>query len=506
MNLMNLTPSIDRISLKASPMNTHKILIRRPGLGTTHWFLCLACGALTACNATSGDLVDPQGTSGPDSAAADTTPGVESGSDSHADSGSGSDAGPDSTTDEPSADLGMSGSDDPNEQIPPLDEEGCPAIYAQDLFPTFELTISPEVWDALVSGWLNGQANEDAEVDPRPYHHLSEFRYGDIVITDAQIRLRGNPTNWDPENKMQFQIGFSQYHESGHFLGLERLAFDAAMYNRHMLRDRLGLSIMRDMGVMAPCANNARLEVNGEFYGVFTSIEKMDENLLERVFDDPTGDLWDRHNWELKTNEDTANDGRIELLKDAESIEELETYLDLEQALAVFAAEAIIPNSDGPWAGGLNFFLYDDPLRNKFVLLPWDLDNTFERFNGPPDSDYPINPDPVVWEKATTHGRPFYELALDDPAWFNYYIQRLEQQLASGYDIDDLHTKIDTWTLQIQDAVFEDPSKPYSNDLYLNKVEELHEYVQGRHDFLVNWLVCWQNSGVPDQEGYCEAP
>jgi hypothetical protein len=458
----------------------------------------------SACTPSSGGVADGEGWTdfgelGGEEG--DSSAGSESGSGS-----SGADSGSASSTGEPSPDLGPPPSGDPNEQIPPVDEDGCHGIYAQDLLPTFDLTISPNAWESLEWEWENGQANEDLEVDPHPYHPLTEFRYGDIVITDAKIRLRGNPTNWDIENKMQFQIDFAEYHDSGHFLGLTKLLFDAAMYNRHMLRDRLSLSIMRDMGVAAPCANHARLNINDEYYGLFTNIEKLDEKFLERVFDDPTGDLWDRHNWELKTNVDSANDGRLQALRDAETIEELETYLDLEQALAVFAAEAIIPNSDGMWAGGLNFYLYDDPLRDKFVLLPWDLDNTFERFNGPPDSDYPINPDPVVWEKATTHGRPLYELALEEPEWFFYYIDRLEQQLASGYAVDELHARIETWTAQIQDAVFEDTNKPWSNDLYLTKVEELHEFVQGRHEFMTNWLVCWQDSGVPDEDGYCESP
>jgi hypothetical protein len=409
----------------------------------------------------------------------------DTGSNSNSDSDSDSDSDSGRTTGEPPTDIGGPFPDDPNEQIPPVDKEGCHGIYAQDLLPSFELIVSPEVWEMLEWEWNNGQINEDLGVDPHPYHPLIEFRYNDIVIKDAKIRLRGNPSNWDAENKMQFQIGFAQYHDSGHFLGLEKLLFDAAMYNRHMLRDRLSLAIMRDMGIDAPCANNARLDVNGEYYGLFTNIEKLDHNFLERVFDDPTGDLWDRHNWELETNLDTATDERVASLRNVNTIEELETYLDLEQALQLFAAEAIIPNSDGPWAGGLNFYVYDDPLREKFVMLPWDLDNGLDRFNGPPDGDYPINPDPVVWEKATTHGRPWY---------------------ATGYDIELLHARIDAWTAQIQEAVFEDTNKPYSNDLYLNKVAELHQYVQVRHEFLTNWLVCWQDSGVPDQDGYCEPP
>jgi CotH kinase protein len=484
-------------------MNTSEIPALQMGFNATHWVLLLACGAVSACTVAPGEAVGEQESS--DSRSEGDPIGGSEETDSQSDPDPGSDSDSDSGNESPPSDVDGR-PDDPNEQIPPPDEEGCHAIYAQDLLPTFELTVSPETWEILEWEWANGQANEDLGIDTHPYHPLAEFRYGDIVITDAKIRLRGNPSNWDAENKMQFQIGFAQYHDSGHFLGLERVLFDAAMYNRHMLRDRLSLSIMRDMGIDAPCANHARLEVNGEYYGLFTNIEKLDENFLERVFDDPTGDLWDRHNWELETNKDTATNERVLSLKNANSIEELETYLDLEQALQLYAAEAIIPNSDGPWAGGLNYFVYDDPLRGKFVILPWDLDNGLDRFNGPPDGDYPINPDPIVWEKATTHGRPWYDLALADPEWFNFYLQSIEQQVASGYQIEELHARIDAYTAQIQEAALEDTNKPYSNDLYLTKVAELHVYVQTRHDFLLSWLACWQDSGVSDQDGYCEPP
>jgi hypothetical protein len=469
------------------------------------WFLMLACGAVAACTVTPSDPIDTQG-----STADSTDDGIpitdsdETGSPS--DSEPGSDSNSSSSTDPIRPDAGMEDPDDPNQQIPPVDEEGCHGIYAQDLLPTFELTVSPEHWEALVYEWNNGQANEDLGIDPNPYHPLAEFRYGDILITDAKIRLRGNPTYWKPENKMQFQIGFTQYNEDARFLGLERLAFDAAFANRHMLRDRLALSMMRDMGITAACANSARLDVNGEYYGLFTSLEKFDETFLERVFDDPTGDLWDRHNWELETNKKSANGIRLEALKDADSLDELEEYLDLEQALPVFAAEALIPDSDGMWAGGLNFFIYDDPLSGKFVVLPWDMDNTFERFNDAPNGDYPANPDPVVWEKPTTHGRPWYDLALADPDWFAYYLESIEEQFVSGYDVEELHARIDTWTAQIQDSVFEDTNKPYSNDLYVDKVAELHSFVQARHDFMLDWLDCWHEGGVADVQGYCEIP
>jgi hypothetical protein len=484
----------------------------------------LVCGVVSACTAAPGEVVDTQAANDSSSEDAALSGSEETGPLLETDSGPGSapdsgaetdaDTEPDPDTDmeattdgppgEPWDDVGAPASDDPNDQIPPLDEEGCHGIYAQDLLPTFELTVSDEVWEDLEWEWENGYDQKVSGEDPNPYHELDEFRYGEVVITDAEIRLRGNPTFWSPEDKLQFQIGFDQNDDDGHFLGLHRLAFDAATFNKHMLRDRLALSIMRDMGIIAPCANNARLVINGEYYGIFINVEKLDEVFIERVFDDPTGDLWDRHNWELKSNEGSTNDSRLVALNEAESIEELETYLDLEQALQVFAADALIPNSDGPWAGGYNFFLYDDPLRNKFVLLPWDLDNTFERFNDPPDGEYPPNPDPVVWEKENTHGRPLYELALEEPEWFDYYIESLEMQFESSYGVEELHAKIDTWTAQIQEAVFEDPNKWYSDEEYLAEVKNLRDYVEARNEFMVEWLSCWQDGGSADEDGYCE--
>jgi hypothetical protein len=396
--------------------------------------------------------------------------------------------------------------DDPNEQLPAPDADGCHGIYAQDLLPEFELTIDLAVWQSLVWEWNNGQLQEDLGVDPDPYHDLDEFKYEGIVIKDAMIRLRGNPTYWNIDDKLQFQISFDEYDDNGRFLGLRKLAFDAATYNRHMLRDRLALQAMRDMGVPAPCANNARLVINGEYYGIFTNIEKVDEVYLERVFEDPSGDLWKRANWDLQTNKKTATKDRLNALKGADTVQELESYLDVAQALEAFASEAIIPDSDGMWAGGLNFYCYDNPLNGRFQMIPWDLDNTFEYFNDPPDGEYPTNPDPIVWEKPTTHGRPFYTLAMSDEGWFQFYIEAIEEQVEVGYQPQVLHDRINTWTAQIQQSVFDDVNKPYTNQLYLKKVQELHNYVDVRHAFLMDWLDCWNDGGEPDAKGYCELP
>jgi spore coat protein CotH len=471
-----------------------------------HSLVVLSLGATLACSGATDAASDTTIASVTDSATSSTGP-----------TGTSDTTADDATDAGDSGDSGDSGDDlppddgpppDPNEQIPPPDEDGCHGLYAQDLLPTFKLTIEPVVWELLQDEWNHGQAIEDDGGNPKTYHPLAVFEYGDIAIYDAEIRLRGNATHWDPipDDKMQFQIGFHRNDEDGRFLGIKRLGLDAATANRHLLRDRLALKIMRDVGIVAPCANNARVVINGEYYGIFTNIEKIDETFLERHFDDPTGDLWKRAHWTLKTNEETSNDDRVEELNDAETVEELYTYLDLEQALRVFAAEAVLPFSDGMWAGGLNFYVYDEPISGKFMMLTWDLDNTFERFHDDDDGEYPHNPDPVVWEKWTSHGRPFYEIALEDPMWFDYYIQQVGEVFHEGYQPEKLHELIDTYTAQIEDAVLSDTNKPWTNKRYMDEVELLHWYVQQRAEWLEEWLECWEDGGVNDGEGYCEEP
>ena len=223
--------------------------------------------------------------------------------------------------------------------------------------------------------------------------------------------------------------------------------------------------------------------------------------------EDPSGALWQRTNWEHKWG--PTDEARLDLLRavdEPEQLEQLEQLLDIEQALLTYAAEAVIPDSDGAWAGGLNYFFYDDPPRGKFMLLPWDLDNTFERFEDDPGGDYPMNPDPVVWEKDNTHGRPWYEVALADPVYFDYYIDTIDQILHAGYEPPQMLAWIDEMSAQIEEAVTTDLNKPYPNTTYYNKLEELREYVQIRYEFLDEWSQCWQSGGTSDPQGYCVPP
>ena len=359
--------------------------------------------------------------------------------------------------------------------------KGCPEIYAQDLLPTFELEVTPQVLSGLKKEW---EAADDDDLTKFP---LKAFTYGDTTITNASIRLRGNASHWSGQGKMQFEVEFNTFDKKGRFMGLRQVLFDAAEYNRSFLRDRLALAILRDAGVPASCANNARLVLNGEYYGLFTSIEKVDKEFLERHFEDPDGNLYKRGGggslgWSKKTNEEDDDLGDIKELNAAKDLDDLLEVLDLEQALLEWATEAVIPNRDGLWAGGLNGYTYHDPKTGRFVMIPWDLDDSFTRLE--PDVD------PIKFKKEgdVFHGRPFYDIALANSTWRKQYVAAVAHALTTAYDKDVLQQRIDAWAAQIEQAVAEDPNRPFTMKEHLDQVKEMREFVAERSAFLKDWL------------------
>jgi len=370
----------------------------------------------------------------------------------------------------------------------------CPPIYAQELLPTFELEMSADVLKAITAEWL---AADDSDLEEHP---LKSFKYEDIVITDATVRLRGNDSHWPNQGKMQFEVAFHTNNKKGRFLGLKHVIFDAAEFNRSFLRDRLSLAILRDAGVKAPCANNVRIMLNGEYYGLFTNIEKVDSEFLERNFEDPDGNLYKRSGggWTKKPNEEDPDKSDVKALEAAKTVPELLAVMNLEQAVLEWAAEAVIPDRDGAWAGGLNLYIYNDP-QTGFNVIPWDLDDTFTRL--------PFDTDPYLYKKPPEvfHGRPFYDIATSDPVWFAKYIDAVDHVVKTAYDVTVLHDRIDAWAAQIADAAAEDKNKPFTTAQHVSRIKEKRKFVADRAEFLADWIKCWKDGGTDtNEDGKCE--
>ena len=249
------------------------------------------------------------------------------------------------------------------------DDTACADLYDPSLVPAFEVEISDAQWVALDSDYRQGE---------KEYHPIV-FRYGDEVVEDAMIRLKGNPDFSWFSDKMQFVVAFNEVDPDGRFHGLRKLSLDASWYEPTLLRDRISWQVMTDAGGLpAACANSATLSINGVYYGLYTNIEFFDHEWLERTFGDAdaTGTLW-KYGYDPVTNAEGADDDAIDALWGTTDVDTLAGLGDLDEWTRVWAAEAVLGDDDGYWCCDHNYYLYEHPTRGV-LFVPWDFDDTFE--------------------------------------------------------------------------------------------------------------------------------
>jgi hypothetical protein len=379
----------------------------------------------------------------------------------------------------------------------------CADLYADDRIATYEIQIAQAHWDGLVADFYNMQHNDDLGLDIHPYHPLAEFRYGNEVVANAMIRLKGQ-SSWreaveagDNPPKMQFVISFNEIDAGARFHGVRKLELDMPRTDPSYLRQRLTLGYLRALGLPAQCANSARLLVNGAPYGLYTNLERPDSEFVQRLFPGQAmGDLWDG-GWGLETNEATISQPhpRLDAWWAAMDVTALAAIADMDETLAEWAGEAMIADADGFWIGRHNFFLYDHPTRG-WLWVPHDLDATIDWVD--------VEVDPLYyWGREATWSGPWphYAAVIKDAGWRDRYVVALQR----AYDVfvaAKLPELLDRYAAQIADAVAADPTRPFGVDTHLAALQSLRQALHERGEFMRAWLACRATpAGAADRDG-----
>lgn len=354
--------------------------------------------------------------------------------------------------------------------------EACDDIYDADVVPTFELTISDVQWRGY---------EQDCNQGRQTYRPV-EFSYEGETVP-AMARLKGN-WSWSCE-KYQFVISFNEEDTKGRFRGLRKIMLDAPWYDQTLLHERMAFPLFASLGLPYSCVNNARLRINGAYYGVYTNVERIDHEYLERNFEAFDGNLY-QAGTELKTNEEENDTRNLETLQAATTVEELDAVMDLDQAVAEWAAEAMLPAMDNYWAGvEINYYLYDHPTRG-FVYLPYDLDLSFgDSAYGDGSLVWPdtVSADPILWQHPGWVKEPLLQRVLANPTWCARFVEELVKARAA-YVPEEMAAQVAMWDAQIADAVAEDPRLPYSVEAHNASVVKLQAFFAARADFVDAWL------------------
>lgn len=144
-------------------------------------------------------------------------------------------------------------------------------------------------------------------------------------------------------------------------------------------------------GYPAPRCNLANLSVNNEALGVYSHIEALGTNFLNRTFGNSSGHFYEGQlvdlveewtaRWDAKTSSTPKLANSLRKLSDVlsntpdeEVIKELDPILNIDQFITFWALEIILGHNDGYCSNRNNFFIYQNPADNdRATLIPWGL-------------------------------------------------------------------------------------------------------------------------------------
>lgn len=355
-------------------------------------------------------------------------------------------------------------------------------MYSLTRFPTFHIDIPPDSVAALAE-------------EPKVYVPGS-FRYLDVVYPLVGVRFKGNISLTTLDEKPSFKIKFQEYVDDQRFLGLEKLTMHNMHQDSTMMHEHLGYKMFRDLGVPASRTGYVQLIVNGVPYGVYLNVETPDDEMLKRVFADPTGNLYEGEHsddidrspdgWEQDEGDDTSRADLV-VLRDIAEREDASLFfgptapLDTPRVLAYLLGEAYLGHFDGYWVSH-NFFIYHELASDKWTWMPWSLDQTWVRKVDPFDG-----------------GGFVKELCLSIPECLTAFVSTGLAGVEHIEHHSDLLGEMDRILYVIDEAAHADTRKRHSNSSMERGQTKLRDWVGTRSEAVRERLDCLDGQGLePD--------
>ncbi len=370
-------------------------------------------------------------------------------------------------------------------------------VFDQDFMRTYYIEVEDSIWN-----WLQIKENtlKEEYVPARFIHKGIDYgevglRYkGAVGTLDLCFDEQGNRIC----PKLSLKIRFNKYNSNTRFYGLKKINLHSMNKDATMMHERLSYLLFQEMGIYSPRAVHCMVYINGEYEGVFVTIEQIDGRFTKNRF--PAfgdGNLY-KEKWPgtesehyylegLKTNdqpEDNPDVSKMYMfskdlnsMSDENFIESITDWIDLNYMMRYIAVDRATINWDGimawytgdGWLGNHNYYWYEEEIPNgKYWIIPWDLDNTFAR----PDPMHESagvprwNAERTDCEKRQVFGEYSYVRPpacdhftgmLAQNAW-DLYVYYGEKFLGGPFSSDSMLHKLDRWEAQIDSAAKKDPN------------------------------------------------
>lgn len=371
----------------------------------------------------------------------------------------------------------------------------------------FDDTVLSEVFIIIDQDSLDQILDPSNQLSNYEYPATFVFKKGTEADTVQNIgfRLRGNTSR--SSKKKSFKVSFNTFESGRKYYGLEKMNLNGEHNDPSIIRSKISWDIFSEIGLPAPRANHVKLYINDEFYGLYINVEHIDEEFVQDRFGSNAGNLYKclwpadfsfrttnpksykfisggRRVYDLKTNRDeddysdlafiitffeTASDTRFE--------REIEDYLNVDGLLRWMAVDILTGNWDNYWYNQNNFYLYNNPVDNRFEFIPYDYDNTLGiDFLGQNWATRDIN----SWAPSGQN-RPLTRRILEVKEYknrLNFYLDRFTTEI---FTEDALFTEIDRIKLLVQSAAGADTYRTQDYGFSLSDYHNSFDEALGGH-------------------------
>jgi hypothetical protein len=317
------------------------------------------------------------------------------------------------------------------------------------------------------------------------------FDNGVIQDSVARIgfRLRGNTSRH--AKKKSFKVSFNTFVSGRSFHGFEKLNLNGEHNDPSVCRAKICWDIFNAFGVPSSRAHHAKVFINGAYYGLYISVEHIDENFVRTRFGNNTGNLY-KCTWpadltwrgaapsayksftsggtqvyEMHINEEIQDYTDLAAFitflnwsSAGEFEEQIGNYVNVPGVLKVLAMDAALGSWDDYWFNANNFYLYHNTATGRFEFIPYDYDNTLGIWWPTKMAGVDIGTRDLYAWGHPTQPRPLAARLLSVPkffAWYRYYLNRFFQE---QFVRAQLYPRVDAIHAMITSAAEADPYRP----------------------------------------------
>ena len=144
-------------------------------------------------------------------------------------------------------------------------------LYDDSQVARVDITIDPTAIE-----WLYQNVQSDSEF-VASFHFQNA--YLNETVDSIGFRLRGN-TSRDAYKK-SFKVSFNTFVSGREFYGIDKLNLNGEHNDPSIVRSKLCFDHFQTIGMKASRANHVEVYINGQYYGLYISVEHIDDEFLK---------------------------------------------------------------------------------------------------------------------------------------------------------------------------------------------------------------------------------